>query len=135
MTSVVTAQEVHKTVKKFAASVGMVINSKKSAIQLNVETPLPESLQDIPRLDETTYKYLGFEMKKGEVDRKEMMRKLEQRIAVKLQEPTRRVDVFEARNWIHFINQNVMSVVRFYSGPVKFTFGGLTESTGRFAST
>ena len=81
-------------------------------IQLNVETPLPESLQDIPRLDETTYKYLGFEMKKGEVDRKEMVQKLEQRIADKLEEPTRRVDVFEARNWVHFINQNIMSLVR-----------------------
>ena len=31
------------------------------------------------------------------------------------------MDVFEARNWIHYINQNVMSVIRFYSGPVKFT--------------
>ena len=28
-------------------------------------------------------------------------------------------------NRIHFINQNVMSVVRFYSGPVKFTLGWL----------
>ena len=36
-----------------------------------------------------------------------------------------KVDVFEARNRIHFINQNVMSVVRFYSGPVKFTLGWL----------
>ena len=35
------------------------------------------------------------------------------------------VDVFEVRNWIHFINQNVMSIVRFYSGPVKFTLGWL----------
>ena len=51
MSSVETAQRIHQTVKKFAASVGMVINHKKSAIQLNVETPLPESLQDIPRLD------------------------------------------------------------------------------------
>ena len=46
----------------------MVINAKKSAIQMSVETPLPEPLRDIPRMDETTYKYLGFEMKKGEVD-------------------------------------------------------------------
>ena len=74
------AQTIHGIVKKFAACVGMVINNKKSAIQLNVETPLPETLQDIPRLDETTYKYLGFEMKRGEVDRKQMMSKLEQRI-------------------------------------------------------
>ena len=47
----------------------MAINEKKSAIQLNIETPLPKHLQDIPRLDETTYKYLGFEMKKGEIER------------------------------------------------------------------
>ena len=103
----------------------MVINNKKSAIQLNIETPLPGSLQDIPRLDEITYKYLGFEIKKGEIERKEMMDKLEERIKDKLTEPTRRVEVFEARNWIQFINQNVMSVVRFYSGPVKFTLGWL----------
>ena len=51
------------------------------------------------------------------------MSKLEQKIQEKLEEPTRRVDVFEAKNWIHFINQNVMSVERFYSGPVKFTLG------------
>ena len=119
MTSIETAQRVHEVVKKYAASVGMVINHKKSAIQLSIETPLPASLQDIPRMDDTTYKYLGFEMKKGEVDRKEMMGRLEERIKEKLEEPTKRVDVFEARNWIHF-NQNVMSVVRFYTGPVKY---------------
>ena len=33
--------------------------------------------------------------------------------------------MFETRNWIQFINQNVMSVVRFYSVPVKFTLGWL----------
>ena len=54
----------------------MVINTKKSAIQLNFETPLPESLQEIPRMDETTYKYLGFEMKQGDVDGKGMMERL-----------------------------------------------------------
>ena len=36
------------------------------------------------------YKYLGFEMKKGEVERKEMMAKLEDRIKEKLVEPTSR---------------------------------------------
>ena len=72
-------------------------------------------------MDETTYRYLGFEMKNGEVDRNEMMSKLEQRIAEKLQEPSQSVDVFESRNWIHFINQNVMSVIRFNSGTVRFT--------------
>ena len=51
MTSIDTAKIVHGIVKKYAASVGMVINNKKSAIQLNVKTPLPESLQDIPRMD------------------------------------------------------------------------------------
>ena len=64
-------------------------------------------------------------MRNGEVARKEMMKKLEERIREKLDEPRKRVDVFETRNWAHFINQNVMSVVRFYSGPVKFTLGWL----------
>ena len=125
MTSIDIAQVVHGTVKKYAASVGMVINTKKSAIQLNIKTPLPESLQEIPRMDETTYKYLGFQMKKGEVERNEMMAKLEERIREKLDLPSKRVDVFEARNWIQYINQNVMSVIRFFSGPVKFTLGCL----------
>ena len=62
-------------------------------------------------------------MRKGEVERKVMMTKLEERIKEKLDAPVARVDVFEARNWTHFINQNVMSVVRFFSGPVKFTLG------------
>ena len=26
-------------------------------------------------------------------------------------------------NWVKYINQNIMSVVRFYSSPVKFTLG------------
>ena len=51
------------------------------------------------------------------------MRMLEEMIKRKLEEPTKRVEVFETRNRIQFINQNVMSVVRFYSGPVKFTLG------------
>ena len=54
-----------------------------------------------------------------------MMTRLEERIKEKLHEPTGRVEVFESQNWIHFINQNIMSVVRFYSGPVKFTLGWL----------
>ena len=54
-----------------------------------------------------------------------MMKRLEERIHEKLEEPTRRVETFESRNWIHFINQNVMSVVRFSSGPVKFMLGWL----------
>ena len=32
------------------------------------------------------------------------------------------MDAFEARNRIHFINQSVMGVVRFDSGPVKSIF-------------
>lgn len=114
------AETVHKSVKRYARAVGTVINNK-TAIHLSMETPLQESLQDIPRLDETTYKYLGFEMKSGTVDRKQMMVKLEERIGEKLEEPMKRVEVFEAKNWIHYIDQNIMSVVRFYSGPVKFT--------------
>ena len=66
--SIPTAQTIHFTVKKYAPSVGMLINAKKSAIQLRIATPLPESLQEIPRLDEITYKYLEFEIKRGEVD-------------------------------------------------------------------
>ena len=58
------ARTVHGIVKKNAQSI-VVINTKKSAIQLNVETPLPESLQDIPRMDKIPYKHLGFEMKNG----------------------------------------------------------------------
>lgn len=45
-------QRIHKIVKEYADSVGMVINKKKSAIQLSCDTPLSESLQDIPMLDE-----------------------------------------------------------------------------------
>ena len=73
MSSIRTAERVHETVKRFADAVGMVINNKKCAIQLSFETPLPETLQDIPRMDETTYRYLGFEMKKGEIGRNETM--------------------------------------------------------------
>ena len=50
-----------------------------------------------------------------------MTAKLEGRIREKLEEPTRRVGVFEIRNRVHFIDQNAMSVVRFFSGPFKFT--------------
>ena len=95
MTSIKTAEKVHAMVKRYAEAVGMVVNNKKSAIQLNIQTPLPESLQDIPRLDVITYKYLGFEMKTGEVDRKLMMSKLEESIKDKLDEPTTRVDLLK----------------------------------------
>ena len=121
MNSIETAKKVHATVKKYAEAVGMVIDSKKSAIQLNVEAPLPDSLQDIPRLDETTYKYLGFEMRKGQVERNEMMETREERIREKLEDPLNGVEMFEAGNWVQYINQNIMSLVRFYSGPIKFT--------------
>ena len=76
MSTIGASQTVHETVKQYAQSVGMVINTKKSTIQLNTETPLPESLQDIPRIDENPYKYLGFEMKKGEIERKTMMKEI-----------------------------------------------------------
>ena len=78
-------------------------------------------------MDETTYKYLSFEMKKGEVDRKEMLVKLEEMIREKSEEHTRRVEAFETRNWIQYVNQNIMSVIRFFSGPVKFTLGWLDK--------
>ena len=54
-----------------------------------------------------------------------MVRRLEERIKEKLKEPTQRVGTFESRNWVQYLNQNIMSVVRFYSGPVKFTLGWL----------
>ena len=53
-----TAGTINENVKKYAAAVGMVINSKKGTTQLNVEPPLPESLQDIPGMDEVVYKFL-----------------------------------------------------------------------------
>ena len=135
VTDVKIARTVHGIVKMFALSVGMVINAKKSAIQLSVETPLPDSLRDIHRLDETTYKFLGFEMKKGEVDRKLMMAKLKERVRDKLEEPMKRVEVSEAKNWIHFINQNAMSVIRFFAGSSSSPSGGLIGWTGPSAGT
>ena len=59
MDSTETAQKVNDRVRTYSMAVGMVRNSKKSAIQLSVETPLQESLQDIPRIDEIQYKYTG----------------------------------------------------------------------------
>ena len=106
-------------------SVGMVGNNKKSAIKINRESPLPESLLDIPRIDEIPYIYFGFEMKKGEIERETMMKKLDERIKEKHDEPTKRVEMFEFKNWINYINRNAMSIVRFYSGPVRFTLGWL----------
>ena len=107
-----------------------MIIKRKSAIELSVEMPLPESLQYIPRMNETTYKFLGFEMKHDEVARKEMMKRLEERIHEKVEEPTtRRVEVFEARNWVQNVNQNIMSIIRFYSGRSSSPSGGLTGWT------
>ena len=123
------AQTVHRIVKKYAQSVGMVINRKKSAVQLIIETPLPESLQEIPRLDGTTYKYLEFEKMKSAVDRKEMIMKLEERVSRKNEEPTRRVEVFETKNGIHFIKQNVMSLAGFTADRSCSPSDGLIEST------
>ena len=80
MSCVETEHNVHETMMKYAESVGMAVNKKKSAIQLNIETSLPESLQDMPRMDEVTYRYLGFETKKGEVARNDIFVKLEERI-------------------------------------------------------
>ena len=42
-----------------------------------------------------------------------------------MEEPTKKVEVFESKNWILYVNQNIMSIVRFNSGPVKFTLGWL----------
>ena len=40
MSRIETAQTIHEIVKGFAAVVGMVINNKKSAIQMDTEIPL-----------------------------------------------------------------------------------------------
>ena len=56
------------------------------------------------------------------------MKKLEERNKDKLEDPAKRFGMFEALEWIHFINQNEMSVVSFYSGPVKFTLGWLERA-------
>ena len=56
-----------------------------------------------------------------------MMDKLEEMNLEKLEEPTRRVEDHERRNWTHFVNKNIVSVVRFYSGPVKLTIGWLNH--------
>ena len=45
---------------------------------------------------------------------------------LKHEEPTMRVDVFEAMNRIPFINESVMSVVRFHRGPSSSPSGCLT---------
>ena len=42
------AQPVHLIMKRYADSIGMVINNKRSAIQLIFETPLPQTLQENP---------------------------------------------------------------------------------------
>ena len=125
VSSVKIVHNVRVIVKRYANAVGMVINEYKSSIQLSFETPLPESLKDNTRLDETTYKYLGFEMKKGEVARNGMMMRLEEMLREKLEEPRTRVEAFKAKNLIRYVNKNITSVVRFYSGPVKFTIGWL----------
>ena len=56
-----------------------------------------------------------------------MIEKVEVRKREKLEEPSKRVDDFEVMNWARFINRNVMSAVRFFSGPSSSPSGGLTE--------
>ena len=64
-------------------------------------------------------------MKGGEIDKNEMMKRLEERIREKLEKPTRSIVTFVTRNGIHFVNQNIESIVQFFSGPAKFTIGWL----------
>ena len=52
------------------------------------------------------------------------MDELEERIKEKLDEPTKRVAMFEALNRIQFINQNSMSVVRSAAGRTSSPSGG-----------
>ena len=49
VTSIDNAQAVHLIVKRDSQSVGMAINHKKSAIQLNVDTPTPRVSPGHPR--------------------------------------------------------------------------------------
>ena len=60
---------IHKIVKQYAKSVGTVINNRKSAIQMNIETPLPESLQEIPRLDDRTFAFSHLKREKAKCRR------------------------------------------------------------------
>ena len=46
--------------------------------------------------------------------------------------------MFEARNRIHFIYRNITNVVRFYSGPIKFTLlwlDGIDKMVGQHPTT
>ena len=56
---------------------------------------------------------------------KGMTKRHEEKMREKLEEPTRRVETFESRNWVRYVNKNIVSIVRFYSGPVRFTIGWL----------
>ena len=46
MTIIGMAETIHGIVKSYAAADGIEVNNKKSAIQLTVETPLHEHLQE-----------------------------------------------------------------------------------------
>ena len=48
-TSIGTAEMLHEIMRNHASSVWMLINAKKSAILMKIETPLPESHQDVPK--------------------------------------------------------------------------------------
>ena len=79
-------------------------------------------------MDEIRNKFIEFErMKREKSIRKGAIKKLEDGIRKKLEEPTQRVEVFEARNRIQFVDRNVMRVIQIYSGPVKFTIGWLDK--------
>ena len=77
----------------------LVINGKKCASQLNVETRFQESLRDILKMDEMTSNHLDleFELNHGEVDRNERMAKFDIKIRVRLETLTPRVEVFETK--------------------------------------
>ena len=122
--SIIATVQTIRGIVNYANTVGMVIN-KKSAIQLNSETPLPESLQDIPRLDETTHKYLGFEMKRSNVERKEVMKQLGERIMEKLEEPNDESWGIRVQKSDPLHQPDCDECGPFDSEPVKFTLGWL----------
>ena len=75
-------------------------------------------------MDETTNKCPDFETMKEKAERKkEMMEKLEEMFKDKLETPTWRVEVFESRNCVLKVNQNVNERDQVLQLAGKFTLG------------
>ena len=59
MTSIGTSETIHETSKNYASSVGMVINAKKNAIQLSIETPIQSLSKTYPEWTRRRTNILG----------------------------------------------------------------------------